>query len=292
MNNSVPLVSVIIPCYNEEDYILGSINSILSQDYKSIEIVVIDDNSTDATVEKINSLNNNKINLIKKACNNGVVDSLNLGINQAKGEYIARMDADDISLPSRISKQVKLMELNKQMVVCGTGHYFMNYRDDDYREVIPLADDNDIKKQMSMYSPINAGTAMYRAEVIRSVGCFSIEDTKAEGFSMLTKLKNTGVFGNVCEPLYVYYLRGSENNRSASDGFVGRNKAMVDMVSRSSDKYKLKSWLFAHVWSVYRYVPKPIISFIRPFVSKKKHRNLSIKEIDDLSKLSKSLSQN
>jgi glycosyltransferase involved in cell wall biosynthesis len=283
MNNSVPLVSVIIPCYNEEDYILGSINSILSQDYKSIEIVVIDDNSTDATVEKINSLNNNKINLIKKACNNGVVDSLNLGINQAKGEYIARMDADDISLPSRISKQVELMESNKQIVVCGTGHYFMNYKDDDYREVIPLANDNDIKKQMSMYSPINAGTAMYRAEVIRRVGCFSIEDTKAEGFSMLTKLKNTGVFGNVCEPLYVYYLRGDKHNRSASDGFVGRNKAMVDMVSRSSDKYKLRSWLFVHVWSIYRYVPKPIISLIRPFVSKKNHRKLSKQEIQTLS---------
>jgi len=100
---------------------------------------------------------------------------------------------------------------------------------------------------------------------------------------MLNKLKNIGVFGNVCEPLYVYYLRGG-NNRSASDGFVGRNKAMVDMVSRSSDKYKFKSWLFAHIWSVYRYVPKSIIPFIRPLVSKKKHRKLSKQEVQTLSK--------
>ena len=287
MIDEVPLVSVIIPCYNEEDYILGSINSILSQEYKNIEIIVVDDNSTDTTVKKINSLNNNQINLIKKAHNKGVVDSLNLGINQAKGKYIARMDADDISLPSRISKQVQLMELNKQMVVCGTGHYFMNYRDDDYREVIPLANDNAIKKQMSMYSPINAGTAMYRAEVIRSVGLFSIEDTKAEGFSMLTKLKNIGVFGNVCEPLYVYYLRGGRSNRSASDGFVGRNKAMVDMVSRMSMGSKFKSKIFSYIWRFYHLLPRFLISFLRPYVSKKKHRNLSKKEIYFLNSLLK-----
>lgn len=115
-----PLVSVLMPVYNCENYILEAVESILQQTYSNFELLLIDDCSTDATVDKIKSLNDDRIQLIIKPKNSGYTNSLNYGLQIAKGKYIARMDGDDISLPTRFEKQVAFLEANEDVVVCGT----------------------------------------------------------------------------------------------------------------------------------------------------------------------------
>ncbi|WP_244834814.1 glycosyltransferase family 2 protein [Clostridium sp. BJN0001] len=107
-------VSVIMPVFNAEKYLEESIKSVLNQTYKNFEFIIINDGSTDSSLSIINKFKSmdNRIRVIDQK-NNGIVYSLNKGISTAKGKYIARMDADDISLPNRIKNQVKYMETNQ-----------------------------------------------------------------------------------------------------------------------------------------------------------------------------------
>jgi glycosyltransferase involved in cell wall biosynthesis len=121
-NINQPIVTVLMPVYNGEKYLKEAIGSILGQSYKNFELLIIDDGSTDKSPRIISEYQgkDKRIRVITHKKNNGLVVSLNEGIENSKGEYIARMDADDISLPDRISKQVSFMENNTDCVVCGT----------------------------------------------------------------------------------------------------------------------------------------------------------------------------
>ena len=112
MNNINSLVSVIMSCYNSENTLKSSIESILNQTYKNIEFLIINDASTDTTFEILKSyqVENNKIKIFSNNHNIGLTKSLNLLIKNSTGEFIARQDADDISYKNRIEKQVFEME--------------------------------------------------------------------------------------------------------------------------------------------------------------------------------------
>ena len=115
----MPRVSVVMPVYNGERYLHEAIDSILNQTFSDFEFIVINDCSDDGTENIIKSYTDSRIHYIKNENNLGVALSLNRGFDAAKGEYIARMDADDISLPSRLEKQVEYMEDNPAIAVCG-----------------------------------------------------------------------------------------------------------------------------------------------------------------------------
>lgn len=120
--NNNPLVSVIIPAYNAEKYVEVAVRSIMNQTYKNLEIIVTDDCSTDSTfaiLEKLAS-EDSRIRLYRNETNLKIVKTLNNMVLLANGKYIARMDADDISLPERIEKQVKFLEENPDIAFCGT----------------------------------------------------------------------------------------------------------------------------------------------------------------------------
>ena len=114
------LVSVIMPVYNADEHLREAIESILNQSYRNIEIIVVNDGSkdngyTDSIIRKYESM----VQYFYKE-NGGIADALNYAISKANGDYIARMDQDDISLPDRIEKQVEFMETNTDVAVCGT----------------------------------------------------------------------------------------------------------------------------------------------------------------------------
>jgi glycosyltransferase involved in cell wall biosynthesis len=114
-----------MPVYNCELYIKEAIYSILNQTFTDYELIIIDDCSTDSTADIIKDYSDSRIIFFEKDSNSGYTNSLNYGLSVAKGEYIARMDGDDISLPTRLEKQVHFLNSNPDIVLCGTSYSIM-----------------------------------------------------------------------------------------------------------------------------------------------------------------------
>lgn len=125
--NSVEL-SVIMPVFNSEAYLKDAIESILNQTFKNFEYMIINDGSTDNSLQIINQFNDQRIKVINQK-NKGIIASLNKGITNTKGQFIARMDADDISLPNRFEEQLKLMK-SQNIDVCGGNYIAINKKGD------------------------------------------------------------------------------------------------------------------------------------------------------------------
>ena len=116
-----PLVSVVIPVFNAAKYVAEALTSITEQAYGGeLEIIVLDDASTDGSCACITALGDARIRVVRSEENQGIVWQLNRGITLAQGKYIVRMDADDISLPGRIARQVSFMEAHPRVAACGT----------------------------------------------------------------------------------------------------------------------------------------------------------------------------
>ena len=116
-----PLVSVLIPVYNAGKYLRPSIDSIISQTYSNLEILVIDDGSTDGCMDSLTNLNDSRIRIITQR-NAGKAEALNHALKELSGAFYAIQDADDISYPRRIERQVECMLENPKLAAVFTGH--------------------------------------------------------------------------------------------------------------------------------------------------------------------------
>ena len=114
------MITVLMSVYNGEEYLRIAIDGILNQTYNDFEFIIINDGSTDQSRNIICSYTDKRIKLIDNDKNNGLIYSLNKGIENASGKYIARMDADDISLPTRLQKQFDYLESNKHFALVGS----------------------------------------------------------------------------------------------------------------------------------------------------------------------------
>lgn len=122
------MISVIMPVYNTEKYLSEAIASILNQTYDNFEFIIIDDASTDRSLSIIRKFINidSRIRLIRNETNLGISRSRNLGIAVAKGDYIAVMDSDDVSLPERFKKQILFLDCNPKVGVLGTNYLIID----------------------------------------------------------------------------------------------------------------------------------------------------------------------
>lgn len=115
-----PKVTVLMPLYNGERYLVPAIDSILHQTFSDFELLVVCDPSTDRGIEMVESYNDPRIRLWKNETRRGFVDSMNLGLDMASGEYVAIMDSDDVSLPHRLARQVEFMDSHSGIGGCGS----------------------------------------------------------------------------------------------------------------------------------------------------------------------------
>lgn len=158
-----PRVSVLMPAYNSEKYIAESIESILNQTFTDFEFIIINDGSTDSTARIIKKYakHDNRIKFINHSKNKGLVGVLNEGLGLVRGEYIARMDSDDISLPTRFAKQVAYMDAHPECGVLGTA--FQMFGD---RETIIIHPKHVYIIDLVYGCPVGHPTAMLRKSVM------------------------------------------------------------------------------------------------------------------------------
>lgn len=193
------LVSVLIPVYNGENHISIALKSILSQSYRNLQIVVIDDGSTDRTAQEIDRCKDSRVQIIRNGKNIGIVESLNLGLSFCNGELVARMDADDISIDNRIEKQVGFMMAHPRCVCVGSRYRILN---GSAVVNLPL-EDSDIRIQLWESSPICHPSALIRGSVFENIR-YEKAFQYAEDYKLWSDLSDIGELQNLSEPLLTY----------------------------------------------------------------------------------------
>lgn len=196
--NSQPLVSVVIPAYNAQEYLAESLDSILSQTYENIEVIVIDDKSTDNTarIASERAAGDKRMRLVRNLVNLGIGGNRSKGIELARGKYICWQDADDISMPDRIAQQVAVLEQNAKIgVVGGWLQFFDDKGDGAVRRYSD--DDKKLRSKIFMYNPVAQPASMFRAECYREVGVYDETYQVSEDLEMLFRVGERYEFSNV-----------------------------------------------------------------------------------------------
>lgn len=209
-----PLVSIIMPVYNGSFYLKEAILSILNQTYKNFEFIIIDDGSTDNSLEIIQEFNDkdNRIQYISRE-NRGLVFSLNQALGISSGKYIARMDADDISLPNRLLKQVELME-HEFLDICGCHYHIIGENNKFLDSILVPLDHQSLLLYLYHGVPFAHGSVMFRHKfLIKNNIKYGENFTFAEDKALWMKMYDLGAkFGNLNEFLFLY----REYNKSLS----------------------------------------------------------------------------
>ncbi|MCW3167508.1 glycosyltransferase [Chryseobacterium sp. 09-1422] len=201
-NLKIPIISVVMPVYNGENYLTEAIDSILSQTFTNFELLIINDGSSDNSEKIIQSYSDDRIVYIKNEKNIGLIKTLNKGLDLAKGEYIARMDQDDISHPERFLKQVALLEENPEIGVCGTWFTLLSKNGKD-RVIKHPESHESIKIGMITKSLIGHPTVMMRKKTMNNYR-YDINYQAAEDYELWTRLIRITKFYNIQESLLQY----------------------------------------------------------------------------------------
>lgn len=210
--NEQKLISVIMPVYNAGDFLVEAIQSIRSQTYKNWELIAIDDGSTDNSLKILKQFakKDKRIKIFHFSKNKGIAAALNKGLDKAKGYYIARMDADDISLPRRFETQVKYLQDHQDVIAVGSQIKLINEQGKNIGYKTFPDDHQRLYEMMMTIMAIQHPTLLTYTNFIKK--CRYENHTTAEDVSMFFQLLQYGHFGNVPQTLFKYRIRKNSNS--------------------------------------------------------------------------------
>ncbi len=233
-----PFVSVILPAYNAEAYICEAIDSMLQQSYSHFELIIVDDGSTDDTWRLINSYQDERIRKERLPQNSGPVNASNHALSLATGEFIARMDADDISFPNRLAIQVEFLSNNSEFGLCGT--LMREFQNDINSSVLihyPKKHIDIITHLIMRERSICHPTVMMRASVLKQHGIQYTDFPYAEDFALWTQLAKHTKLYNIQEPC-LYYRR--HHHQVSSTHRIKQQESAGKVIASLLQQYKLK----------------------------------------------------
>lgn len=200
-----PLISILMPVFNGEKYLKDAIDSILTQTYTHFEFIIVNDGSTDSSDHIIKSYKDPRIRYVVNKQNIGLDTTLNSALAIAKGVYIARMDADDISFPTRLEKQVAYMEQHPTCVMVGTQYINMDASRKMYEVGAQLQDNDEIHVIIQSLNTFCHGSVMFRASFMKKNNItYNHDYAPYEDYELWTRIAKLGAVANLPEVLYAY----------------------------------------------------------------------------------------
>jgi glycosyltransferase involved in cell wall biosynthesis len=200
-------VSVVLPVKNGAEYIKSAVGSTLAQENVRLELIIVDDGSTDSTLDIATAFERSDPRVkVQKNPGSGLVDALNFGIKTSRANLIARMDADDVNLPRRLSMQTRYLEENPDCVVVGTFAQTIDVAGiSKSRLTFPTTDDG-MRKAFQIGCPILHPSAMFRKDAIIEVGGYRREFPVGEDVDLWLRMAEAGRMANLPEYLVQYRL--------------------------------------------------------------------------------------
>ncbi|WP_440712340.1 glycosyltransferase family 2 protein [Gordonia sp. FQ] len=223
------MVTVIMPAYNAADTIVDAAESILAEPIDGLELLVIDDGSTDGGGELVAAAGDRRIRVIRQD-NAGLVAALNTGLDAATGEFIARMDADDLSVPGRIARQLAWLRAHDDAVACGTDYTLFEAMTGRVR--MPRSD-RACRQRLLMGSCHCGASLVARRSVIEDANLrFDPDFAHAEDYEFITRLAGHGRLGNL--PIVGYHYRVHATQVSARHA-EAQHRAHLRIARRFAD---------------------------------------------------------
>jgi glycosyltransferase involved in cell wall biosynthesis len=241
MNNSSdnnPLVSIVLPTFNRLNWLVKSIDSVLSQTYKNWELLIVDDASSDGTKEKMEELclSDNRIKYFRIPITKepGIAKFLNFGIETAKGKYIARLDDDDQWCNcNKLELQVNFLIANPDYVVVGGGVIAVDEKGKELFRYYENETDRDIRKNALLANPISHPTVLFRRNIAMEIGGYRKLEF-AEDWDFWLRMGKKGKMFNM-RNYFAYYLMANQNNSLRNQR--GLAKMIFDVIKEYKDDY-------------------------------------------------------
>ena len=197
-----PKVSVVMSVYNGECYLREAVESILNQTFTDFQFVIVDDGSADTTVSILESYKDARIRLLTNEQNLGLTRSLNRALLHATGEFIARIDADDIALPERLSKQVAYLDAHPEVGLIGSAIWSVDVTGRRVLKTVPTQDVI-IRWCLLFSNCINHPTALFRRSLLERVGVYDSNIRYAQDYELWSRFSRMTRLANLPDPLVI-----------------------------------------------------------------------------------------
>ena len=219
-------ISILLPVFNDAKFIKKAVRSVLVNTYSNYELIIVNDGSTDNSLEILNTIKDQRIKVFNKS-NSGLIETLNYGLKKCKNEIIMRMDGDDEIDTEKISKQLKYFS-NSKSILLGTGGSVID-NNSKFKNLVNVPEDNiSILKKMRKMQPsiIHASIMFYKDAIIKS-GSYDEKFSVAEDYELFYRLSKLGELSNINIPLYK--IRKNEENVSVTRS---RTQLLNTMIAR------------------------------------------------------------
>lgn len=200
---SQPKVTILMSVYNDEKFVREAIDSILNQTFTDFEFLIINDGSKDDSLKIIKSYKDTRITLISRE-NKGLVYSLNEGIKLAKGEYIARQDSDDVSLPHRLETEVKFLDSHPKVGLVGSNYTIIDTKGKRMVTTNVFTHPADLKLTQITCNQFGHGSIMARKTILQKLKGYDKSVGHVEDYDLWTRISRVADIANIEEPTYLY----------------------------------------------------------------------------------------
>ncbi len=192
-----PLISVIMPVYNSGQYLAAAVKSILDQTVNDFEFIIIDDASTDNSLELMQKFKDQRIVYLKNNSNMGVAETLNRGMQIARGKFIARMDADDISLRQRFQKQIGFFNHHPGTDVLGTWVQCIDEKNKPLSVIQPPLSHASITWNLLFGNCLDHASVMFRNHLLKKTGGYSVKALHYEDYDLWARVSHLAKLANL-----------------------------------------------------------------------------------------------
>ncbi len=226
---SYPLVSVVMACFNAEKYLREAIQSILSQTYSNLEFIIIDDGSTDNTLTILNEYleNDKRIKIFQNFKNKGLIFSLNRGIELALGEFIARMDADDISSNERIQAQFDFFMKHPEVSIVSCRNFIMNEKGKKlFKDNLFWETSKALRFIYFFNHPLGHGSVMLRTCVLKE-NKYDAHALYCEDYELWARLLTKNYLSAMIEPAQYYWRRNQKGITISNTSVQDKNYSKI-----------------------------------------------------------------
>jgi len=242
LNNN--MISIIICTYNRADLLPKAIDSVLSQDYRDFELIIIDDASTDNTEQFVRGLTDGRIKYYKNDSNLGISKSRNKGVSLASGEYIAMLDSDDYWLStSKLSQQLTVLETDNEIGLVGTGIVCVYPDDTKIKEDIFNSSDQEIRNKILLKNQFAQSSVLFRKEAFTG---YDESLVVCEDLDLWLKIGQKFKLANISEPLTAYLINPKGISKESKKRIALVTDLLINRYQNNYPNYfkaKLKSWL-------------------------------------------------